>query len=170
LPIVWKRQPIGGVGIAHPLDEFAERPEEVVDLLRLKRYLALGLEDESSERTDGIDVDATFPPPSHVDVVALTDEVITDSALDLVLGEMGPWLTDWHDDLGRRRGIYIDAVHDLAARSLTANEPALRGQPSADLVDVLTIDAQTTCDLVVVELNPAGQQIQDTLREGLLPI
>jgi hypothetical protein len=50
LAVVGKRETVSGGRIVHPLDEFAERPEEVVDLLRSGRGLALADRDAISAR------------------------------------------------------------------------------------------------------------------------
>src|SRR5215207_4228655 len=84
--MIGQGQRVPGGGSAHPLHELAKRAEEVVDLLRAGRRLALGLDDEPLRAPPSVEIDASVPTPTNVHRPAVRLQGQGDGALHRVLG------------------------------------------------------------------------------------
>ncbi len=89
LSVVREGQGAAGIGVGHPLHQFAQGSEEVIHLLGLPGNLPIRLDDDATLRSAGVDVGPPLVALRHHHGVAVRFEVFLHDGLHLVLGEEG---------------------------------------------------------------------------------
>jgi hypothetical protein len=136
--------------VVHALEEFAERTEEVVDLLRLQSHLASCLYDEPAQRlcSRRLDVDTALATPRDAYLIALCSEMCANRFLHFVFGQQSAVGGRCSRRLGDGPPRSIECVDDLAGFTDAATSD---GQLSPCLVDSLASDFEARCEIVIIE-------------------